>query len=138
VLTSAFGADWRLSVVGPRRFQLTLDQLNALPQYEAVLPIACVEGWSVNGRWQGVRLVDLLDRAGAPPGAIVRFTSLEKAGFYATTTMPREYARDPLTLLALRLGGQRLSIDHGYPARIIAPGRPGVLQTKWVTRIEVL
>jgi len=138
VLTSAFATDWRLSVVGPRPFQLTLDQLSSLPQYEVVLPIACVEGWSVNGRWQGVRLVDLLDRVGAPPGAFVRFTSLEKAGFYATTTMPREYARDPLTLLALRLGGQRLSIDHGYPARIIAPGRPGVLQTKWVTRIEVL
>jgi DMSO/TMAO reductase YedYZ molybdopterin-dependent catalytic subunit len=138
VLTTAFAADWRLSVVGPRPFQLTLDQLGALPQYEAVLPIACVEGWSVNGRWQGVRLVDLLDRAGAAPGADIRFVSLEKAGFYATTTMPREYARDPLTLLALRLSGQRLSIDHGYPARIIAPGRPGVLQTKWVTRIEVL
>jgi DMSO/TMAO reductase YedYZ molybdopterin-dependent catalytic subunit len=138
VLTSAFAPDWRLSVAGPRPFQLTLDQLGALPQYEAVLPISCVEGWSVNGRWQGVRLVDLLDRVAAPPGADIRFVSLEKAGFYATTTMPREYARDPLTLLALRLGGQRLSIDHGYPARIIAPGRPGVLQTKWVTRIEVL
>jgi hypothetical protein len=138
VLTSAFALDWELEVDGPRPYRLTLDQLGALPQYEAVLPISCVEGWSVNGRWQGVRLLDLLDRAGARPGADIRIVSLEKAGFYATTTMTREYSRDPLTLLALRLGGQRLALDHGYPARIIAPGRPGVLQTKWVRRIEVL
>jgi DMSO/TMAO reductase YedYZ molybdopterin-dependent catalytic subunit len=138
VLTSALDPGWRLEVAGPRAFTLTLDQLHALPQVEAVLPIACVEGWSVNGRWAGVRLRDLLDRAGAPTGADVRIVSFEQSGFYATTTMPREYARDPLTLLALRLGGRPLSVEHGYPARIIAPGRPGVLQTKWVRRIEVL
>jgi DMSO/TMAO reductase YedYZ molybdopterin-dependent catalytic subunit len=102
------------------------------------LPIACVEGWSVNAQWTGVRLRDLLDRAGAPEAADIRIVSLERSGAYATTYMPREYARDPLTLLALRLGGAPLTIDHGYPARIIAPGRPGVLQTKWVSRIEVL
>ncbi|HZP51813.1 molybdopterin-dependent oxidoreductase, partial [Actinocrinis sp.] len=138
VQTSALDPGWQLEVDGPRPFQLTLAQLARLPQYEAVLPIACVEGWSVNGTWSGVRLRDLLDRAGAPAGADIRIVSFEKAGFYATTTMPREYARDPLTLLALRLGRQPLSVDHGYPARIIAPGRPGVLQTKWVQRIEVL
>lgn len=48
------------------------------------------------------------------------------------------YAQDPLTLLALRLNGEVLSLDHGYPARIIAPNRPGVLQTKWVGRLEVV
>ncbi len=138
VQTTAFDPTWQLEVDGPRPFQLTLAQLGQLPQYEAVLPISCVEGWSVNGSWSGVRLRDLLDRAGARPGADIRIVSFEKAGFYATTTMPREYARDPLTLLALRLGRQPLSVDHGYPARIIAPGRPGVLQTKWVQRIEVL
>ncbi|MEP7092226.1 MAG: molybdopterin-dependent oxidoreductase [Nocardioidaceae bacterium] len=38
----------------------------------------------------------------------------------------------------MRLNGEALSIDHGYPARLIAPNRPGVLQTKWVARIEVV
>jgi DMSO/TMAO reductase YedYZ molybdopterin-dependent catalytic subunit len=46
--------------------------------------------------------------------------------------------RDPLTLIALRVGGEVLHPDHGYPARLIAPNRPGVLQTKWVGRITVL
>jgi DMSO/TMAO reductase YedYZ molybdopterin-dependent catalytic subunit len=48
------------------------------------------------------------------------------------------HARDPLTLLATRLNGATLAADHGYPARLIAPNRPGVLQTKWVTQLVVL
>ena len=54
------------------------------------------------------------------------------------TEMGPEYASDPRTLVALELNGEPLSIDHGYPARMIAPGRPGVLQTKWLSSIEVL
>jgi DMSO/TMAO reductase YedYZ molybdopterin-dependent catalytic subunit len=47
------------------------------------------------------------------------------------------HLRDPWTLIALRLGGEPLALDHGYPARLIAPNRPGVMQTKWVGRITV-
>ncbi|MBO0517828.1 molybdopterin-dependent oxidoreductase, partial [Streptomyces beijiangensis] len=71
-------------------------------------------------------------------GAGLRVVSLEHRGAYRVMEMGREYARDPLTLLALRLNGAVLTPDHGFPARIIAPNRPGVLQTKWVTRLEVL
>ena len=53
------------------------------------------------------------------------------------THLPAQFADDDLTLIALGLGGEALSIDHGYPARLIAPNRPGVLQTKWVSRLEV-
>jgi DMSO/TMAO reductase YedYZ molybdopterin-dependent catalytic subunit len=138
VTVSARDPGWRLSVTGPRPYELSLRELSALPQHAANLPIACVEGWSVNASWQGVRMIDLLERVGAPAGSEVRVVSLERSGSYATMVMPHQYAEDPLTLLALRLHGQPLSIDHGYPARIIAPARPGVLQTKWVSRIEVL
>ncbi|MGW1075871.1 molybdopterin-dependent oxidoreductase [Streptomyces sp. NPDC002537] len=130
--------DWRLRVDGPRPYALTLDELRALPQQQVTLPIACVEGWSKSAHWTGVRVRDLLDRAGAPPGALIRVTSLETHGAYRVMVMPHTYARDPLTLLALRLNGEALSFDHGHPARIIAPNRPGVLQTKWVARMEVL
>jgi DMSO/TMAO reductase YedYZ molybdopterin-dependent catalytic subunit len=47
------------------------------------------------------------------------------------------HARDELTLIALRLHGEPLHLDHGYPCRLIAPNRPGVLQTKWLGRITV-
>lgn len=129
---------WRLEVSWPggTRF-LTLAELAGLPQRTATLPIACVEGWSATATWTGVRLGDLLAAAGAPTGRPVRVSSLEPAGLYATSLLPPGHAADPLTLLALRVNGEVLHPDHGYPCRIIAPSRPGVLQTKWVTRLEV-
>ena len=138
VLRTAIDPGWALEVHGPRPYRLTLEQLRVLPQYGSRLPISCVEGWSVDADWEGVRLRDLLARAGIPAGATIRVVSLERDGAYAQSTMPHEYASDPATLLALRLHGQPLSIDHGYPARVIAPARPGVLQTKWVRRLEMV
>jgi hypothetical protein len=134
---TAVDADWRFTVMGPRRLSYSLDELRALPQNRSELPIACVEGWSQGVRWEGVRIADLLELCGAPEGSRVRVVSLEKGGFYATSELPPQFARDPLTLLALRLNGRYLALDHGFPARIIAPNRPGVLQTKWVHRLEV-
>lgn len=135
---SVAAADWRLTVGGPRPYSLTLPELAALPQHTALLPISCVEGWSASAHWTGVRVRDLLARAGAPDSARLRIVSLERSGGYRTSEMEASYAQDPLTLLALRVNGEVLAPDHGYPARIIAPDRPGVLQTKWVTRLEVL
>ncbi|MFC7547471.1 molybdopterin-dependent oxidoreductase [Plantactinospora sp. GCM10030261] len=132
-------ADWRLEVIHPGgRRTFDLADLAALPQRSARLPIACVEGWSATATWTGVPVAGLLASAGAPTDRPVRIRSLEPAGLYATSILPAGHVRDPLTLLALRLGDEPLSPDHGYPCRIIAPSRPGVLQTKWVTRIEVL
>lgn len=130
--------EYRLVVEGPQPYTLTLEELRALPQHEVELPIACVEGWSKSAHWTGVRVVDLLERAGAPSHARVRVVSLQLRGGYRVSEMGHEHARDPLTLLALRLNGEELDPDHGYPARLIAPNRPGVLQTKWVSRLEVL
>lgn len=138
VIASATDPAWRLKLAGARPQSLSLTDLRALPQYESVLPIACVEGWSVNAHWRGVRIKDLLNLVVAPPGAALRVVSLERNGAYGVTTMESEYAHDPLTLLALDLNGAPLSIDHGFPARVIAPARPGVLQTKWVSRLEVI
>jgi DMSO/TMAO reductase YedYZ molybdopterin-dependent catalytic subunit len=129
---------WRLAVAGPRPYELSLDELRALPQHDAELPISCVEGWSKSARWTGVRVRDLLDMVGAPRHSGLRVISMERQGYYRVTEMSHTYADDPLTLLALRLNGEVLSLDHGFPARIIAPNRPGVLQTKWVSRMEVL
>lgn len=128
---------WRLAVVGPRPVSLGLADLAALPQHEARLPIACVEGWSASGDWSGVRLRDVLDLAGVPHDVRVRVVSLER-GLYQSSPVGPRGARDPLTLLALRLNGEPLALDHGYPLRLIGPNRPGVLQTKWVARIEVI
>lgn len=135
---AARSPDWRLTVSGSAAtVVLSLADLRALPQVDATLPIACVEGWSQSARWRGVRLGDLLALAGdAAPGDL-RITSLQTRGAFAVTRMPAVYVADPTTLVALELNGSVLDIDHGFPARIIAPGRPGVMQTKWLSAIEV-
>ena len=138
VTAAATSPAYLLTVVhGDRERTLTREQLAALPQRTESLPIACVEGWSAGGDWTGVRLRDLLDLVGAPPGRDVHVESLQQDGPYRRTTLPAGFADDPRTLLALRLAGETLAIDHGYPARLIAPNRPGVLQTKWVHRLAV-
>jgi len=135
----ALAPDWSLEVVHqgvPSRFGL--DDLRALELVEARLPIACVEGWSTEATWRGVRVRDLLALVGAPARSACRIASLEPNGPYAVTSMGAEYAADPGTLVAIELGGEPLDLDHGYPARLIAPARPGVLQTKWLRTIEVV
>jgi DMSO/TMAO reductase YedYZ molybdopterin-dependent catalytic subunit len=139
VIATATAADWRLTVTnGDTSIAYTYDQLRAMPQYDVVLPIACVEGWSQYAAWRGPRLRDLVAAVGAPAGARVRITSLQKHSLYGVTHMQPEFVRDELTLVALELEGETLDLDHGYPARIIAPARPGVLQTKWLSSLEVL
>jgi DMSO/TMAO reductase YedYZ molybdopterin-dependent catalytic subunit len=101
-----------------------------------VLPIACVEGWSGQAVWRGVRVRDLLAHAGRP-GAAVQVGSLETSGIYTGSSLTPAQAADPDTLLALEVNGSPLHIQHGYPVRLIGPNRPGVQQTKWVGKVVI-
>ena len=135
---AAIDPEWALELVGPAGTQhLSRDQLTAMPRHEADLPIACVEGWSSGTTWGGVRMRDLVRAAGGDHTSSVRVDSLEKIGVYKRTELPASFAWHPNTLLALDIKGEKLHIEHGYPARIIAPNRPGVLQTKWVATLTV-
>jgi hypothetical protein len=139
VTEADIGADWALSVSrGAVTKTFTRAELEAMTLHSVDLPIACVEGWSQMASWRGVRLRDLMDAVGAHPDEDLRLTSLEKRGGYRVTEMGHEYAQDDLTLVALELNGSPLDMDHGFPARMIAPGRPGVLQTKWLSKLEVI
>ncbi len=131
------GAGWRLDVVnGDETRSWSMEDLVAVTQRTETLPIACVEGWSASGEWTGVRLRDLLDAVGVPRGTDLTMVSMQRRGAFSRTTLQGNFADDDRTLVALRLNGEVLSLDHGYPCRLIAPNRPGVLQTKWLTRIE--
>lgn len=140
VIAAAKSPDWRLTVEGrvAHPLSFTLAEVMALPFHEAELPIACVEGWSYSARWRGLRLRDLLAMAGAPAGAAVHVESLERASIYRVSFVNHFQAHDVDTLLATHLDGEALALDHGYPLRLIGPDRPGVNQTKWVTRVVVL
>lgn len=139
VLGSAQSPDYRLTVTHGATVRIfTVAELGALPQTTRQLPIACVEGWSATAEWTGVVLGVLVAAVGGSPDADVRMISLEPPGPYSRTVLPARHARDSDTLIALKLNGEPLHLDHGYPCRLIAPSRPGVLQTKWLSRIEVV
>jgi DMSO/TMAO reductase YedYZ molybdopterin-dependent catalytic subunit len=139
VTETARDPDWRLEITGAVDDPLTLSlaDLQGMPQHEARLPIACVEGWSAEATWRGVRVRDVLAAAGAPDGCEVEVRSLQPRGRYNHSTLNASHAGDRDTLLALELNGEPLSLDHGFPVRLIGPNRPGVLQTKWVGHLDV-
>ncbi|MEP7025173.1 MAG: molybdopterin-dependent oxidoreductase, partial [Actinomycetota bacterium] len=132
------GPAYRLVLVGSRQVTLTRQQVQALPQYTEVLPIACVEGWSAAASWTGVRLADLARLAGVARPGPAHVESIQRKGSFRKVFLSTDQVNDPRSLLALRANGADLSRDHGYPARAIIPNAPGVHNTKWVGRIIFL
>lgn len=130
---------WRLVVEGQgRTVRLSRAELLRLPLHGAALPIACVEGWSTSDQWwRGVRLRDLAALVGYEAGRVpdVMVESLQRHGAFRRGALRANQVRDPRSLLALFVNGEPLTADHGYPARIIVPAAPGVLNTKWVARM---
>ncbi|MFF0303868.1 molybdopterin-dependent oxidoreductase [Streptomyces sp. NPDC004562] len=134
------GEAWQLVVTGPQgQVRLSREELLAMPQHTAALPIACVEGWSTEDQhWRGVRLRDLAALVGyeAEDAPDVLVESLQLHGSFRRAALRHNQVRDPRSLLALQVNGADLSPDHGYPARVIVPAAPGVLNTKWVARLS--
>jgi DMSO/TMAO reductase YedYZ molybdopterin-dependent catalytic subunit len=130
---------WRLALASEESgagapVTLTRAQLLAMPQHTASLAINCVEGWSTGNQvWTGVRLRDLARLAGLENPGAVFVQSLQQHGGHATLSAGQ--ISNPDSLLAFRVNGTELSLDHGYPARVILPGSPGVHNIKWVTRM---
>ena len=135
VMAAATAPDWVLEVVGPRPYALTLAELELRTVHQARLPISCVEGWSVGATWRGLSLLEIVQQAGGNTHSRVQVLSLEAVGYNHSFVEGPQLA---VALLATHLNGERLDLDHGYPLRLIAPNRPGVLNTKWLARIEVL
>ncbi|GAA0425645.1 membrane protein [Acrocarpospora corrugata] len=130
------GPDWRLTLLGAQQVLLTRQELLALPLHTYRLPIACVEGWSTEQEWTGVRLADLARLCGvAEPGG-VHARSLQQGGVFNRVSLSAGQVADHRSLLALRVNGADLSLDHGFPARIMVPNAPGVHNTKWVRELD--
>ncbi len=128
---------WRLTVTGRTgTVRLSRADLLAMDQHDADLPIACVEGWSTSDQaWRGVRLRDLAALVGHDEPADVYVESLQLRGTWRHAALSAGQVADGRSLLALSVNGADLTPDHGHPARVIVPAAPGVLNTKWVTRL---
>jgi DMSO/TMAO reductase YedYZ molybdopterin-dependent catalytic subunit len=137
VTAAMTGPDWQLELVvdGAVTTRISRQDLLQMPQRTEKLPIACVEGWSTMQTWTGVRIVDLARAAGRPDATSCLVESLQPRGVLREATLSRDQVHADASLLALHVDGQDLSLDHGYPARIIVPALPGVHNTKWVARM---
>lgn len=136
-------ADWTLRIDGDvrRPFTLTFDELLALPLIERDITLTCVSN-SVGGpyagaaRWLGVRLTDLLERAGVGHRAD-QILSTDVAGM--TISTPLALATDGRdAMVAVGMNGAPLPREHGFPARLVVPGLYGFISaTKWVSRLTL-
>jgi len=126
------GPSWQLTVRGASEMALSREDLLRLAQSTQSLPIACVEGWSTTQDWTGVPLAELARLVGAEGSDSLFVESLQQSGAFNQTTLNAGQIADPRSLLALKVNGADLSLDHGFPARLIVPALPGVHNTKWV------
>jgi DMSO/TMAO reductase YedYZ molybdopterin-dependent catalytic subunit len=153
-------AAYRLKLTGlvSKPTELSLGDLQSMRSVDVVNGYECsgnsarsVQGLSSNGRFTGVRLRDVLQRAGVIDKAReVVFFGADKGNEdvvfrQQTLKMQQQFARSitlenamkPEPLLAWALNGQPLRRDHGFPIRVIMPGWYGVANVKWLSEIRL-
>ena len=134
---------WRLRVTGmvDRPLELSWDELCALGLHELDATLVCVHnpvgGPRIgSGRWLGVPVHALLERAGVQAGA-EQLVARSVDGFTAGVPLAR-VAPPHEALVAVGLGGAPLPVENGFPARLLVPGLWGAdANTKWLTELEV-
>ena len=152
---------WRVTVDGEvaNTLTLTMDDLRRMPSVELVSVLECAgngRGFSEpsmaglqwghgavgNGRWRGVRLADVLKRAGlksSPKEVLVNGADVPLGTMPDfQRSIPIAKALHPATLLAYEMNGELLPAEHGFPLRVVVPGWAGDSWIKWVTSITVL
>jgi DMSO/TMAO reductase YedYZ molybdopterin-dependent catalytic subunit len=138
-LPSRTPEEYRLTVDGAvgTPLSLALGDLHAMAPTHLTKDFQCVTGWRVHDvKWTGVRLADVLDRAGAAPDAWgVRFTSFD--GLY-TETLTMSQARRPDVLVAYEMAGGPVTQAHGGPVRLYVAPMYGYKSCKWLGRVEVV
>ncbi|MGH8932081.1 MAG: molybdopterin-dependent oxidoreductase [Egibacteraceae bacterium] len=121
------GDTWRLTVTDANGSRV-LSLRDLTPQRHTRATIDCTGGWFATQDWEGTPVRDLVGDAGDARSILV----VSHTG-YARRLPLRDL--DTL-LLATHVGGAPLSPGHGFPARLVAPGRRGFWWVKWVTEIR--
>ena len=152
--------EWKLVIDGDvdRPFELSLGELRRLPSTSAVVTLECAgngraffeppvagvqweKGAVGTAEWQGVRLADILARAGVRRTARYLWLDGADRGIDRAPdfirSLPLEKALDSTTLLAYQMNGEPLPVPHGFPVRVVVPGWEGAYSVKWLTHIRV-
>jgi DMSO/TMAO reductase YedYZ molybdopterin-dependent catalytic subunit len=141
--------EWRLVVDGEveRPFQIDYTTLRKLPSVEVTKTLECISNFTSKpelapfgselistARWRGAKVSDILQLVGGvKPGA--DWLAVLAADEF-TSAVPMEAALDPETLLVYEMNGDVLPREHGYPARMLVPGRYGMKNAKWVAGLR--
>jgi len=139
--------DWRLQIGGlvetPASYSLA--DLRAMPSRTQITRHDCVEGWSCIGKWQGVHLSELLNRAKLKPSAkYVMFHCADSLGdaadgsddYYESIGLADAF--HPQTILAYKMNDQDLTVAHGAPLRLRVERHLGYKQAKYVMKVEAV
>ena len=137
-------ADYRLQVEGlvEQPIALSLAQLRELPSRTQITRHDCVEGWSAIGKWKGVQLSHLLERA--RPRAEARYVvfrcadPMEERGTKYYESIDMEDAYHPQTILAYELNDKLLPIANGAPIRVRIERQLGYKMAKYIMSIELV
>ncbi|MEN2974195.1 MAG: molybdopterin-dependent oxidoreductase [Candidatus Caldarchaeales archaeon] len=127
--------NWRLRVSGEveNPLQLTYNEVLSMDMTTVKGGFHCVEGWSIlDVIWEGVKIKNLAEKARyISDSKWVIFKSVE--GY--TAPVPIEYALDDESIIAVKLNGKPLPLEHGFPARPIIPKVYAWKSVKWLTEI---
>jgi DMSO/TMAO reductase YedYZ molybdopterin-dependent catalytic subunit len=144
-------ATWRLVIDGEvnRPVQVDYRTLRALPIVEVTKTLECISNFTAGcslttfgcdlistARWRGARLSDVLDLAGGLKPSAVGLAFLSTDEFSAG--LPPDVVGDPETLVVYEMNGQPLPREHGFPARLLVPGRYGMKNPKWLAGIRAM
>lgn len=105
-----------------------------LQKYSKVVELNCVVGWRATILWEGIKLIELLDKSNVQNEA-------KKVIFYAqdgySTSLPLEYIKNKEILLAYKINGVMLPSEKGFPFQLVAENKWGYKWIKWITKIEL-
>ena len=134
---------WRLIVAGPGLEPLSLSYMDFqdLPQVDQNRRMVCVCNWSIRQTWSGVLLETVLEMASWKPGPrhnYLRQTSIgtPAKGTY-TSTIPVQGALSREALLVMRIDGAPLSLERGFPIRLMDFGLYGYKGVKGLNRLDL-
>ena len=159
---------WRLKVEGlvNQPLELNFDEVARLPAHTVSMVMECAGNsriflspkvgglqWELgavgNAQWTGIRLADLLEKAGVKPGAVevvlegadtgeIKKEPVSPGKINYARSVPLSKALDPSAILAYQMNRESLTTAHGYPLRAVIPGWYGMASVKWLTRILVI
>jgi DMSO/TMAO reductase YedYZ molybdopterin-dependent catalytic subunit len=130
--------DWRLEVIednmdeNSRHIILTMQDIRALPRSETAANFRCIEGWSADVAYAGVKFSDFMKAYGLKPNTYVGFETND-GEYYVSLDM--ESMLHEQTMLAYEMNGEPLSLQNGAPLRLIIPIKYGIKSLKKIGKI---